>query len=303
VRALLAAAVVLAACDGATPEPGYGAALQLAGAQFREGPFPAASGGPPTQQLVASHAAISIGTIRERLHAVLDPDARAAIAGIEGTDGTWIVVAGPPDIDTPGQPTATARFGLDRDVEPGPFTLLLAATDVDGRVGEPARIPLVADAVPPPDGDLVIGLVWDSTADLDLHVVDPTGGEAWSGKPNTMPAPTPGTAVDPDAYLSYGILDRDGNAGCHRDNPPMEHVIWKSRTNSLGQPTTPSIPSGTYTVRVDTRSLCKDASAAWYIEVYAQGMLLVAARGVATPDDVRGDHSYGAGITALTFDR
>src|SRR3569623_76174 len=116
------ATVVLAAligCDGATPEPGYGAALQLADAQFREGPFPAASGGPPTQQLVASHAASDIGTIRERLHAVLDPDARAAIAGIAGHDGAWIIVAGPPDVDTPGQPTATARFGLDPGVEAG----------------------------------------------------------------------------------------------------------------------------------------------------------------------------------------
>ena len=295
--------VLLAACDGASPDPGYGTALQLAGAQFREGAFPAANGGPPTQQLVSSHASVAIGTIRERMHAVLDPTARAAIAGIAGEDGAWIIVAGPPDIDTPGQPTATARFGLDRDVEPGPFTLVLAATDAEGRVGTPASVDLVADAVPPPDGDLVVGLVWDSTADLDLHVVDPTGGEAWSAKPNTMKPPTPGTAVDPDAYLNYGILDRDGNASCHRDNPPMEHVIWKSRTNSLGQPTTPSIPSGTYTVRVDTRSMCKDASAAWYVEVYAQGTLLAAARGVATPDDVRGDHSYGAGVTALTFSR
>jgi hypothetical protein len=303
VRALVYATVMLAACDGATPEPGYGAALQLAGAQFREGPFPAASGGPPTQLFVSSHATVEIGTIRERLHAVLDPDARAAIAGVAGQDGAWIIVAGPPDIDTPGQPTATARFGLDRGVEPGPFTLVLAATDADGRVGEPASVGLVADAVPPPDGDLVVGLVWDSTADLDLHVVDPTGNEAWSGKPNTMPPPKPGTAVDPDAYLTYGILDRDGNAGCHVDNPPMEHVIWKARTNSLGQPTTPVIPSGTYTVRVDTRSLCKDASAAWYVEVYAQGTLLAAARGVSAPDDVRGDHSYGAGVTALTFSR
>ena len=298
------AIVVLAAligCDGATPEPGYGAALQLADAQFREGPFPAASGGPPTQQLVASHAAVDIGTIRGRLHAVLDPDARAAIAGIVGHDGAWIIVAGPPDVDTPGQPTATARFGLDPGVEPGPFTLLLSATDADGRIGEPASVDLVADAVPPPDGDLVVGLAWDSTADLDLHVVDPTGNEAWSAKPNTMPPPRPGTAVDPDAYLTYGILDRDANASCHVDNPPMEHVIWKARKNSLGQPTTPIIPSGTYTVRVDTRSMCKDASAAWYVEVYAHGALLAAARGAATPDDVRGDHSYGAGVTALTF--
>jgi len=295
--------IALAACDGATNDPGYTAALQIAGAQFREGPFPAATGGPATQNVVSSHATVAIGAIRERMHAVMAPDARAAIAGIAGTDGAWILVAGPPDIDTPGQPTATATFGLATDVAPGPFTLLLSATDGDGRIGEPASVELVADAAPPPDGDLVVGLVWDSTADLDLHVVDPTGNEAWSAKPNTMPPPKPGTAVDPDAYLTYGILDHDGNAGCHLDSSPSEHVIWTARKNSLGQPTMPVIPSGTYTVRVDTRSMCKDASASWYVEVYAQGTLLAAARGVSTPDDVRGDHSYGAGVTALTFDR
>ncbi len=289
-------------CEGVSPDPGYGAALAVDGAQFRPGAFPAATGGPPTQQLVAGHASVAIGTFRERFHAVLDPAARAAIVGIAGHDGTWIVVAGPPDIDTPGQPTATARFGLDPAVEPGPFTLELAASDGDGRIGAPATLDLVADAVPPPEGDLVVGLVWSSTADLDLHVVDPTGGEAWSGKPNTLKPPQPGVPVDPEAYLTGGILDRDGNASCHLDNPPAEHVIWTTRAGSLG-PVTPVIPPGTYTVRVDTRSLCQDAAAAWYVEVYAQGVLLAAARGVATPDDVRGDHSYGAGVTALTFDR
>ena len=66
---------------------------------------------------------------------------------------------------------------------------------------------------------------------------------------------------------------------------------------------TPVIPAGTYTVRVDTRSMCEDASAAWYVEVYAQGALLGAARGVATPDDVAEITGYGAGVTALTFTR
>lgn len=294
--------VLLAACDGAAVDPGYGTALQVDDAQFRPGAFPAATGGPATQILVSGHASVSIGTIRERLHAVMDPAARGAIVGIAGEDGAWIVTAGPPDIDTPDQPTATARFGLDRDVTPGPFTLQLAATDGDGKIGVPATVELVAAAVPPPDGDLVIGLVWDSTADLDLHVVDPTGGEVWSGKPNTLPQPIPGMPVDPDAYLAAGLLDRDGNASCHVDNPPAEHVIWKTRMGSLG-PVAPVIPTGTYTVRVDTRSMCRDASAAWYVEVYAEGALIASARGVATPDDVRGDHSYGAGVTALTFGR
>lgn len=294
--------LMLAACDGATNAPGYGTALAIDDAQFRPGGFPKETGGPTIQQLVSGHQAITIGTFREQLHAVLAPDARAVIVGIVGESGAWIVVAGPPDIDTPNQPTATARFGLDPDVTPGPFTIAMAATDRDGRIGEPATVDLVADADPPPDGDLVVGLAWSSTADLDLHVVDPLGNEAWSNKPTTLPAAIPGNPVDPLAYLAAGLLDHDGNASCHVDNPPSEHVIWKTRAGPNGD-VAPVIPAGTYTVRVDTRSMCTDAAAAWYVEVYAQGVLLGAARGVAVADDVRDDHGYGAGVTALTFTR
>jgi hypothetical protein len=304
-RALL---VLLAACGGITNEPGYGSALAIPGAQFRPGAFPAATGGPATQSLVTAHATIAIGHVHERLHAILDGTATAAIVGIAGADGAWIVTAGPPDVDTPGAATATAMFGLDPATEPGPFTLELAATDADGRIGEPAETALVADAAPPPDGDLVVGLVWDSTADLDLHVVDPTGAEAWSGDPNTWKAPPPGMPADPNAYLSGGWLDRDANASCHLDGAPAEHVIWKTRTgvDGLGNPVpiAPVIPSGTYIVRVDTRAMCRDASASWYVEVYAAGALVAAARGVSVPEDVlTGDHRAGAGVTALTFQR
>lgn len=294
--------LVLAACDGATNDPGYGTALAIDDAQFRPGAFPAATGGPGIQQLVSGHQAITIGTFREQLHAVLEPSARAVIVGIVDQPGAWIVVAGPPDIDTPNQPTATARFGLDPDVTPGPFTIAMAATDSDGKIGEPATVDLVAVAAAPPDGDLVVGLAWSSTADLDLHVVDPLGGEAWSAKPTTLPAAPPGDPLDPLAYLATGLLDHDGNASCHVDNPPSEHVIWKTRAGPNGD-VTPVIPAGTYTVRVDARSMCNDAAAAWDIEVYAQGVLLGAARGIAVPDDVREDHGYGAGVTALTFTR
>ncbi len=291
----------LLGCDAATTDLGYGSPLVIEGAQFRPGPFPAASGGPETVQ-VAGAASTTIGTFRTRLHAVLAPDAQGAIIGLAGRDGAWIITAGPPDFETPDRPTATATYGFDPSVAPGPYAIQLAATDADGKIGEAATLEVVAGAAPVPEGDLVVGLAWQSTADLDLHVVDPLGGEAWSDKPNTTPAAQPGMPVDPSAYLTGGILDRDGNADCHLDNPASEHVIWKPRTGANGE-VAPIIPSGTYTVRVDLRSLCQDAAAAWYVEVYAQGVLLAAARGEATADDLRGDHRAGAGVTALTFTR
>ncbi len=299
----LLALIGLAGCDAATSDPGYGNALVIADAQFRPGGFPAASGGPDTVQL-AGAAATTIGTFRSRLRAVLAPSARAAIVGLAGAEGTWIITAGPPDFETPGQPSASATYGFDPSVAPGPQTILVAATDAAGRVGAPASLEVIAGAAPVPEGDLVVGLAWASSADLDLHVVDPRGGEAWSDRPNTTPTPTPGTPVDPSAYLTGGILDHDGNANCHLDNPATEHVIWRTRAGPSGE-VSPVIPAGTYTVRVAARSLCMDAAAAWYVEVYAQGALIAAARGEATPADVEVDgvHRAGAGVTALTFTR
>lgn len=287
-------------CDAASPDLGYGTLLEIPGAQFRPGPFPTATGGPATQSAVTTHASVVIGLVHEKLHGVLDPSARATIIGVAGADSAWIVPAGPPDVDTPDSATVTAAFGLDPHAVPGPFTLELAATDAGGRIGEPVQVALVADAAPPPDGVLVVSLVWSSTADLDLHVVDPLGGEAWSDHPNTWQAPPPGMPADPNAYLTGGILDVDANARCAREGAPAEHVIWKTRTGSNG-PIDPIVPSGTYTVRVDTRAMCSDASAAWYVEVFSQGALVGAARGVTTGDDVRDPHGASAGVTALMF--
>ncbi len=159
---------------------------------------------------------------------------------------------------------------------------------------------MMADAAPPPDGDLVVTLAWQGAADLDLHVVDPLGGEAWSGHPNTVKPPPPGTPMDPTAALASGQLDRDKNAGCARDNSAGEDVIWTTRTGTMG-PVAPVIPPGTYAVRVDTPALCGDASAAWVVAVYAQGVLVGSAAGVSTSEDELYGHRAGAGVTALSF--
>ncbi|MBV8755715.1 MAG: hypothetical protein JO257_00480, partial [Deltaproteobacteria bacterium] len=280
---------------------GRDAALYVAGGQFRPGDFPAATGGPAAVSLQSLYPAIVIGQDRQQLTAALEPTAQAAIVGIVGEPGTWIVVAGPPDLDTPGLATMHATVGVDR-IDPGMVTFEVAGVDAHSRIGEPATLDVVAADSPPPDGDLVVTLNWLGAADLDLHVVDPLGGEAWSGSPNTWQKPPPGLPPDPNAFLTGGILDQDGNAGCTRDGAPHEDVVWKTRTSSSGMMVMPIIPSGAYTVRVDARSMCGDASEAWAVTVYSHGEVLAQARGIATPSDVTYEpHGAGAGITALHF--
>ena len=302
-RGAALALVLLAACgELASPELGLGDLLYVDGAQYRPGAFPSASGGPAVVSAQTEHTMIVIGTNRESVSAVLAPSARATIVGIPGAAGTWIVPAGPPDFDTPGQPSLHATFGVNAALGPGPFELDVAAVDDSERVGDKAAIDLLAVDAAPPAGDLVIALEWETTADLDLHVIDPAGEEAWQGHPNTWQAPPPGTpGVDPCAWASGGILDQDANAQCARDANPSEHVIWTTRSCG-GQMVAPDVMTGTYTVRVEASSMCQDASTAWAVTVFSAGQVIGAARGIATQADVDyGTHGTGAGVTALVF--
>jgi hypothetical protein len=299
--------LLLVGCNAASSQLGLSDVLQIPGAQYRPGPFPEDHGGPAASQLNTTHAAIAIDHTHEPVEGILALNARSGIFGIVGVDGAWIVPASPPDIETLGMATVRANISLTPGMPTGPFTLQVAAGDVDGVTGSAALAPVIAVADPPPAGQLVVTLEWNGAADLDLHVVDALGGEAWSDKPDTFPTPPPGTQVSPTAFLVGGILDHDGNGDCRRDGEPDEHIIWRIG-DSMTPPYTggnllPPPPSGTYTVRVDARSLCGDPDAFW--DAFAStedGTVVGEARGIAVPDQVTYDqHGAGAGVTAFQF--
>ncbi len=296
------ALLLLAGCSAvASPDDGYGDLLVVDGAQFRPGPFPAQSGGPATLSVQPVHSSIVVGRERELLAGVLEPAATSAILGVSGGRGSWIAHAGPPDIDTPDDASLHVTYGLDPSFPPGPFTIEIAAVDASGRIGPAMGADLLALPDQPPSGELVVALDWPGAADLDLHVIDPAGDEAWIGDPNTWKPPPPGNPVDPCAYLTGGMLDLDANQDCRRDADPSEHVVWAGGT-CAGMQVAPIVPAGTYTVRVEAKSLCTDASAPWLVTVFHQGTAIASARGIATPDDAEyGKHGAGAGVTALTF--
>src|SRR5688572_8693975 len=119
--------LALVGCTAASSDPGVGELIRIQGAQFRPGPFPADEGGPLVTRFNTTHAAITIGTFRERLDGRLENQARAAVIGLDGYDDTWLVVPGLPDFDAPGSPTVKSTLGLDLEFPPGPFVLKLAA--------------------------------------------------------------------------------------------------------------------------------------------------------------------------------
>lgn len=59
-------------------------------------------------------------------------------------------------------------------------------------------------------GDVQITLRWDNSADLDLHVIDPSGEEIWFLSPTST---------------SGGQLDVDANGTCGND-PAVENIYW-----------------------------------------------------------------------------
>ncbi len=126
-------------------------------------------------------------------------------------------------------------------------------------------------------GDVQVNITWDSKADIDLHVVDPSGAEIyWAGR--TSP--------------TGGQLDLDSNAGCGSDGPRAENIFW---TTGL------VAPRGEYLVRVDNWSSCGAAVTNFVVTVNAKGK--VPRVFVGTFNDTGDGGSKGAGrsITSFTY--
>lgn len=297
ISGLAALAALAGGCEGASPELGYDAWLQLpaeSGAQWRPGGLPLDEGGPAVLDVQSLRATIQLGAVRERVRGQLGATATGVAIGIEGDRGLWLLPAAPPVSEAPESPSFDVRAQIALDLPPGPTQLVAVAFDREGRAGPAKRLEVVAVAEEPPSGPLVFELTWDGPADLDLHVVDALGGEAWSGDPNTWQPPPPGDPPPaPDAWQSGGILTRDSNARCRRDSAPSEHVVWRAAP-----------PSGTYLVRVDANAMCGAVSAAWRVAAYrsrdgATTELLGAARGTSLAQDALAPHGRGAGVLAL----
>lgn len=282
---------LLTACDGASSDPGLGALLRVEGAQFVAGSPPAGGSGPEVVSVDLSSNQIRAGQIGKPLSAALDPAATAAAIGLRGDLGYWVVPAGLPEVQAPGFPTFHVDLSFAPDLAAGEYTLDVRAGGAEGRFGPSQLLPLSASGPPVPIGALVISLRWDTEADLDLHVIDPAGVEIYKRNINSYEAPPPGQAPDPTAWQKGGLLDLDSNAACVIDGRRQENVIWKDA----------ALP-GHHLVRVDTFSLCGEASASWTVEVRKAGAVLARAEGRSGPTDEQMPHDRGAGVLALDVD-
>lgn len=283
-------ALLLIAGCGASSDPGLHDLVRVPGAQYVAGAMPADQSGPPVTSAGTSATIVIIGRTTSLTGLVPRP-ARAVAVGRSGDAGYWIIEPGAPDLMLPDQLTFSARLQVASGTAPGDLPLVLRAVSPDGKFGPPTTVMMTASTLPPPDGQLVISLVWDTMSDLDLHVVEPDGVEIWARKINSWMPPPPGQLPDPTAWKSGGILDFDSNSQCVIDGRRMENVYWQQ---------TP--PSGHYLARVDTYSLCGEIEANWSVVVKLRGQELKRVHGIGRDADVRGPHEQGAGLLAVEFD-
>ncbi|HVJ90645.1 MAG TPA: hypothetical protein VM580_12640 [Labilithrix sp.] len=286
---LVAVCAALVACQGIRADEGHDALMQVEGGQFFRAPMPDGQAGPRVLTSTVRERSRA-GTVQQSAVGDLERSAMAIAVGIAGDVGYWVVPAKLPHAAAPDLPTFELQFALSR-VAPGPREIIFRAVDAERRFGPPLVRPLnvVAEA---PSGHLVVSLGWNNGADLDLHVVLPSGIEIFKRNPTEYERPPASAGPVPSGTpIDGGVLDRDSNAQCVADGRRAENVIW-----------TEAPPKGRYIVRVDTYSLCGEPSAYWRVAVRLDGAIIKEAAGTSTGYDVRFPHNRGGGVLALEFD-
>jgi hypothetical protein len=263
--------------------------MRVLEAQFVPGATSSAQSGPEVAALELLSTTIWPGYADKPMRGTLGASATAAALALSGDAGYWLIAAGVPDVSAPLLPAFRCRASFSRSLPDAAYTLELRAVDAQGQFGPPLRQTLTVLPSAPSRaimGELVVTLTWDNQADLDLHVLDPLGSEIYHGAPSSRDAFTPGGANE-----SAGMLDFDSNADCESDQLRQESVVWAQAP-----------PSGSYSVRVDSASLCGGSISHWQVAVTLHGVPLVSAQGTSVDSDTWGPHDRGAGLFALGFD-
>jgi len=295
-----AASLAAAGCGaGASPESGITALLRASSAQFVDGalaPDTSAMGTAAISGVAINNTTVYPGELGFSLSGTVT--GATALVGLKNDVGYWIIPAPIADITTSGGFIFTTQLSFSPLLPLGSQILTLRGVAADGTVGPAQLYTLtVVPTAPPPTGQLVITLNWDTEADLDLHVVMPNVDdstmpiELWSKHPVGLPAPTFGVP-SPDAtqIANAPYLDFDSNSNCAIDGRRQENVVF---------PAAP--PPGDYIVRVDTPSLCGQSSAQWTVSTTLPDGTALGAQWESTDASTRGAHVAGSGLLAFTF--
>lgn len=268
--ALLATAVACSSSESNDPDENAVATLVNAiavegggSATLETGTAPAASGGPPISVIFGD--AVAQGSTGEVVISAAAAFNRVLVSS-PGRTGYYEVTL----------PSATTSTTL----------RVTYGTSIAGAVTVNYQVMTAANAVSPIEdtnvqlidigtGDVQVNITWNSQADVDLYVVDPSGEEIYYGN---------------DVAASGGVLDLDGNAACGATDERSENITWNS---------TP--PSGTYTVRVNYWDNCGAASTDYVITVRRRNQAPLTFTGTLTGEGVGGGSGAGTVVTTFTY--
>src|SRR5439155_24333672 len=133
--------------------------------------------GPKVRSLGVAPFSVQPGVAAQQLLGTLDASATAVGIEVAGDRGWWLLLAGVRDVNLPTLPTFTTEIAFSRTIAPGPAMLRARAVDTSAHFGPVSTLPITVMAAPAPSARLVVTLSWASNADLDLHVVEPSGFE------------------------------------------------------------------------------------------------------------------------------
>jgi hypothetical protein len=309
----LAVALALAplGCDGqSTPPSGITAYLRVSavGAQFEPGELTTEDRAmDPTVGITSRNTHVFPGAQNRTITGSASSTATAVLLGLQGDSGHWLIpVGGVPDLEVEGNVAMNASISFSPALPVGPQMLIGRAVAANGDVGPAEVLGLTIDNPnATPMGALIVDLAWDTEADLDLHVhvtpdnvgaMNPDGTivkafDVWEKQPLGMAA---GSASQAEIDAA-GALTFDSNARCVIDGARLERLLYVK----------PNAPLGTYDVRVDTFSLCGEATARWHAKAYRNTTgtpeTIIESYGQSIDIDTRGSHNATSGLWVLSF--
>ena len=246
------------------------AAIEVAGAagvpRFQEVPAP--SGG-PSVAVTGNHGYAAGGALFLDIEAEPGAAVDKLLLSIDGESFGYY------EIDLPDSASSYRLLGwVEFDLPPDiPRACLnVSAVDTGGAVGEPSCHVVIN--LPVDFGDVQVTVSWDTDADLDLHVADPTGHEVYFGA---------------DEVESGGVLDLFSGNCLRPDRRRNEHIAW-----SQGTP-----PPGRYEVRLSHYDSCDVEETSYVVRVYNHGTVSIFTGTFTGPGD---DAARGTGRVITTFE-
>ena len=202
--------------------------------QFRSDAAPAGNAGGPAATITVLGSAVPGGSAQVQVSA---PNAfQRIIVALAESEGYYEIT-----LDE-AVTAATLALGLDESVSVDELLTRVAVAAGSGSLG--AYDDATVEVVNVGTGDVQVSISWDSNADVDLHVIDPSDEEIYFG----------------NDVGENGELDLDSNAACRGDNVRNENITFPAPA-----------PRGTYSFYVDLWSACDTEATNWVVTVRRKG--------------------------------